>query len=451
MRFSTFDQACSYMESFTNLEKQTSYTVRTYRLDRMNALLDHFDHPEHAFRSVHVAGSKGKGSTSIFIARGLSALGYKTGLYTSPHVETYRERFTMAGLFFDDHFLLSTAEQMIEHLETFSFAEDYGYCDPTTFELLTLLSFLLFSKSGCEYAVIETGLGGRLDATNVITPIISVITPIELEHTAILGDTLEQIAGEKAGIIKSGIPVCISYQDEQAMKVLTQRAEQMHSAAERLDEAVSEIISRTTHTGEVAHISWADGHRDNLLLTMPGGFQSENASLALLVLRAIGCYDREITPQAVSQAVIPGRMELIRETPSIYIDGAHTPQSLTRVYASFRQLYPEGCVLIFGAVEGKNHELMARLSLQHFTKIIISTPGTFKRSDPKALYHLFLKELGQFHDETKPEVYLIPDPKKALDAAVEFALPCSGVVLATGSFYMAAEIRQAVKQIEGHL
>jgi dihydrofolate synthase/folylpolyglutamate synthase len=444
MRFTTFDQVCSYMESFTNLEKQTSYTVRTYRLDRMQALLDHFDHPERDFKSIHIAGSKGKGSTAVFIARGLSALGYKTGLYTSPHVETYRERFTMAGLFFDDHFLLSTADEMISRLESFTFTEDYGYSDPTTFELLSLLGFLLFSHSGCEYAVIETGLGGRLDATNVVLPIMSVITPIELEHTAILGDTLTQIAGEKAGIIKPGVPVCISYQETESMDVLIRRAAEQGSEVRLLKDEVSQIDSRTTHTGEVAHITWSDGHTDRLLLSMPGSFQSENASLALLVLRQIGCYDPELTIQAVSRAFIPGRMELIREAPSIYVDGAHTPHSLARLYASFHQLYPDSCVLVFGAVEGKDHTTMARLSLSYFSKIIISTPGSFKKSDPQALYQLFL----QLRSDEETEIYLIPDAKKALDAAVEFARPCSGVVLATGSFYMAADIRHAANAQE---
>lgn len=248
MEFTSFDTACQHIEQFTNLEKSVNYTVRTYRLDRMYALLEHFSRPQDDFMSIHVAGSKGKGSTACYIAQGLKALGHRTGLYSSPHVATYRERFTLAGMFFDDHFLLSTANDMITGLEDFHFQEEYGYSEPTTFELLTLLGFLLFSRSGCEYAVIETGLGGRLDATNVILPIISVITPIELEHTNVLGDTIELIATEKAGIIKQTVPVVMGLQRfEQTRRVISGRAEERGSELICLEDELIELKLSLIH------------------------------------------------------------------------------------------------------------------------------------------------------------------------------------------------------------
>ncbi|MFA7539910.1 MAG: bifunctional folylpolyglutamate synthase/dihydrofolate synthase, partial [Sphaerochaetaceae bacterium] len=205
MQFTNFDQFCLYMESFANLERKTGdYSPREYRLDRMGKLLTHLGNPERSFKSIHIAGSKGKGSTAIFIAKGLSALGYKTGLYASPHLVDYRERFTLSGTFFSEEALVKSGNSLVEKLEGFSFSDEWGVSEPTAFELYTAYAYLLFKENKCSWAVIETGLGGRLDATNTLTPEASVITPIELEHTAILGNTLSLIAYEKGKIIKEG-------------------------------------------------------------------------------------------------------------------------------------------------------------------------------------------------------------------------------------------------------
>ena len=162
-------------------------------------------------------------------AAGLKALGFKTGLYMSPHVVDYRERFTLAGEFFDDGIMLDTANQLRSLLEGFTFCDTYGENVPTTFELYTSFAFLLFKNAGCQWAVIETGLGGRLDATNIIIPQASVLTPIELEHTEILGGTIPLIATEKSKIIKPGIPVFVSRQLPEARKVFEEEAKAQKS------------------------------------------------------------------------------------------------------------------------------------------------------------------------------------------------------------------------------
>lgn len=203
MDFKTFDQVICYMEHFTNLEKKTDrYNTRTYRLDRMQAIMKALGNPQDSYRSIHVAGSKGKGSTASYIASGLEAAGFVTGLYMSPHVSDYRERFTLCGRFVSDDILVSTGNILAKGLEDFHFNDSMGETQPTTFELYTAFAFLLFKQIGCQWAVIETGLGGRLDATNIIQPEASVLTPIELEHTDILGDTIAKIATEKSKIIK---------------------------------------------------------------------------------------------------------------------------------------------------------------------------------------------------------------------------------------------------------
>lgn len=443
MKFTDVETAFSYFEAFTNLAKTTHYTVRTYRLDRMAALLDHFSHPEKSFKSIHIAGSKGKGSTGVFIRAGLSAKGYRTGLYVSPHVSTYRERFTIDGQFISDEILVKTINFMTEHLETFSFSEEKGYINPTTFELLTLLSFLLFKELRCDWAVIETGLGGRLDATNVIQPELSVITSIELEHTAILGDTIEKIAKEKAGIIKYQTPVVLGKLADRAEKIIVQIAESLHAEIHKLVDEVDSIDSKTHLHGEISTIYWKHTEPLHLFLQLRGNFQAENAALALLSLKTAGMNIDNQTIKALENAFIPGRMELLQENPPVFIDGAHTEQSIIKLFDSFRQIFPnkEG-LLIFGAVLGKNHEIMADYSIKYFKKIIISTPGSFKESDPDALYLLFLRKKCEL--QLNCDIILEKSPAAALNLAfhVNSESKCdNSPILISGSFYMAAEVR----------
>lgn len=450
MKFTDVDNAFSYFESFTNLAKKTHYTVRTYRLDRMFALLDHFKHPEHSFKTIHIAGSKGKGSTGVFIRAGLTAKDHKTGLYVSPHVSNYRERFTVDGQFISDEIVLKTINYMIEHLETFTFSEDKGYIKPTTFELLTLLSFLLFKETHCDWAVIETGLGGRLDATNVIRPKLSVITSIELEHTAILGDTIEKIAGEKAGIIKVQTPVVIGNLKSSAEKIIKQTAKSLNAEIHSLGNEVDSISTKTLIEGEISTISWKNKKPLRLFLQLRGNFQAENAALALLALDIVGEYACNQTIEALEKAFIPGRMELLQKNPPVFIDGAHTEHSIIKLYDSFRQIYPnkEG-TLIFGAVLGKNHELMADYSIKCFKKIIISTPGTFKESDPDALYSLFLRKKDELNSDC--DIALEKDPSTALTIALKVTADSklnNIPILVSGSFYMAAEIRSLFPEMQ---
>ena len=219
-----FDSALAYIESFTNLERLPGGSMRPYRLDRMEVLLELFGNPQNKFSSIHISGSKGKGSTGLYIACILNDAGFKTGLYTSPHVHSYRERITRAGEPFPDELLVDlivTIKQVIEGLPPGALP---GQDKPTTFELLTLLSYLAFARDGVEWAVIETGIGGRLDATNVLSPKATVHTPVELEHTEVLGDTVEKIAAEKAGIIKAGIPAYCGLQRPEALSVFAEKA-----------------------------------------------------------------------------------------------------------------------------------------------------------------------------------------------------------------------------------
>ena len=442
MQFSEFDQFCLYMESFANLEKkQSGYTTRLYRLDRMQALLNHIGNPQNDFKSIHVAGSKGKGSTARFLAQGLSALGHKTGLYTSPHLTDYRERFTLSGEFFSEIELVYAANILYDRLGDFHFEDEWGTADPTAFELYTSFAFLLFSLSSCTWAVVETGLGGRLDATNTLLPEASVLTPIELEHTAILGHTIRQIAVEKSKIIKPNVPVFISRQKADAREVFSKEADTQHSRLYDLEAEVESLATRTCHDAEHVVITWTHGERTTLNLSMRGEVQAENCALALLVLKKLNLYLPHTTERALEQATLPGRMEFLGAAPPLIIDGAHTVESLRHLLNSFTQLFGnKGNTVIYGVLDDKDHLHMTQLLLPLFDTIIVSRPGTFKKSNPEALFLLLQKETLTMREP--PRLFLEKEADKALQLARGMTSE-QGAILCTGSFYLGGEIMRA--------
>jgi len=439
------EELFAYFGSFVNFEQKQKQTIREYRLDRMHQLLKFFGNPHTRLHTIHIAGSKGKGSTAIYLARGLEALGYPTGLYSSPHISNYRERITRAGRFFPTELYLDVGGRIKKALPEFNRTVLAGKAEPTAFELFTLFAFLLFVEAGCSYAVIETGIGGRLDATNVITPQAAVITPIELEHTDILGSTLEQIASEKAGIIKPGRPVFVSRQREKALQVLREKAEQSQSPFFYFPEYPQDFSASVDSLGTRLQLQWKDdsqGQAIALNLAMQGEVQAENAALALTVLRELlpKQFSSPSYPamlQAVASAGLPGRMEKCRSTPTVILDGAHTPSSIQRTIAAFQQVYGRKGICIFGSVEGKDTVGMAEAITDAFSEIIISQPGTFKPNSPEDVAKVFHRLTASAE--------LITDPNTALQRALELS-GGTRPVLVTGSFYMVAEIRPLLQK-----
>ncbi len=436
----TLAEAFAYIEKFTNLEKIRARSMRPYRLDRMRILLSLFDEPHLSSNTVHIAGSKGKGSTGAYLASILTEAGYKTGLYTSPHVESYTERFTLAGKPIGDELIANTVETISRTLADLPSDTLPGNADPTTFELLTLTAFLAFRDAGCTWAVIETGIGGRLDATNLVQPAVTLITPIELEHTEILGTTIAQIASEKGGIIKQSIPVFCAAQKPEAEKVLrtiaAERNAPFYSINEYLSSADTEVDGSVTY----AVLTWKDGRDERFGLRMHGRVQADNAALACIAADSIlehAGVSRAVRAEArrggIESTRLPGRMEIIGTHSPIVLDAAHTPASVSRLADSFASMFAAPRILIFGSVLGKNHGAMAEALVPHFDHIIISTPGTFKQSDPAAIFDRF----SQLHSS----VVLKADPADAFSHAMALA-GGNTPILVTGSFYMIGEIRK---------
>ncbi len=449
----TLDDAFSLFESRTNLEKglPLGNPNRVYRLDRMAALCDAFGHPQDSYRTVHLAGSKGKGSTSAYIAALLNVAGRRVGIYSSPHLIDYRERFRIEGESFPENLALKTARSLLEKLPTLE-ATLPGEGGATTFELLTLFAFLLFREAGCDTAVMETGLGGRLDATNVIKkPEAIVFTPIEREHTEILGNRLAGIAAEKAGILKPGTPVWSAAQVLPVRRVFLQKTREAGVRLTKLQSRLKRIDllprGESADGSFIWQLNWKDGVEEKLHLIMGGRVQAENAALALLAVRELegGLRPGEDLAasglNALASVSLPGRFQHIQSNPNpaIIIDGAHTAGSVSALAEAFVQVTADAAwgppILLFGSVEGKDHRAMARILCggrkPFFREVIISTPGTFKPSNPA--------ELAETFRRTSADVTLIPDPDEAWNTVLSRS-GGSRPVLVTGSFFMAGEI-----------
>jgi len=436
--FNSVDEAFSYIESFINFERSKKQTIRDYRLDRMKQLLKHFGNPEKSFKSIHIAGSKGKGSTAMFLASALNTAGEKTGMYSSPHISDYRERISLAGEFFDDTLYIGAASEIVNGLKTFILDDSTGSNEPTTFELLTLMAFIIFKKTKCTWAVIETGIGGRLDATNVITPVASVLTHIEMEHTDILGDTIEKIASEKAGIIKQGVPVFTGKQLQESSEIIADKARSMNSSLIYLKDTIENPKISVTSRGTEVEFKIIDKNIHFNLKTI-GVVQAENAFLAWLVLIDLLRPDdhlKEVLIQGINKATLPGRFEILKkEGQNFVFDGAHTPVSINRLLESWNTVFKKKGILIFGSVADKNPSEMAKLLSPHFDEIIISTPGSFKESYPEEVYQIFKKNNNN--------VQLIKNPSEAYNTAIKLSEK-EKPVLVTGSFYMVSEIRKLI-------
>jgi dihydrofolate synthase/folylpolyglutamate synthase len=423
----------SWVESFTNLERgNLPFDKRNYRLDRMRRLLGMFDDPDRELSAIHVAGTKGKGSTAALIASVLHAAGHRTGLYTSPHVNSPFERITLAGEPPRSELLVRLGSEVKSALDALPAEGMPGHFAPTTFELYTLLALLYFRDAGCEHAVIEVGIGGRLDATNVIMPLVSVITPLDLEHTDVLGDTLEKIAWEKAGIIKPGVPAYIGLQPPGTKEVFRRAGVERGSAIVFLDEETQELAARVDAGGTTFTVRFTGESSEDLHLSMLGEFQAENAALALLTLRrTMPEIPMECYREGFERTVLPGRMEVRGSAPAIVLDGAHTPLAVTRLLSSFRTIFPGEAILLFGSVSGKRPQEMAAILASAFSRVIISTPGTFKESDPE--------EVAEIFRSFNPATILEKNPARALQRAREESAG-TRPILVTGSFYMIGEI-----------
>jgi len=442
MEFSTADEVYAYLDGYLNFERKLEPTE--YRLDRMQTLQRLFDWPDRSYRVIHVAGSKGKGSTATMIASILAETEGPVGLYTSPHLLSFTERIAVDGKPVSNSILLASAMELSNRFEGKKPDDFPGGETPTYFELLTLLGFLCFRRAGCTSVVVEVGLGGRLDSTNVVMPVACAITSIELEHTDLLGDTIQKIAWEKAGIIKPGIPVFTSASRLEALEVIRARAAELNAPLFELDVEARIENCITDARGTGATIQWRDESffRTPLDMRTPmiGQVQMRNATLAAMVTRSLGCGEEAII-NGLSKAKLRARFEIQTGSPTIILDGAHTEDSIKACVEDFRHLFPDGGNLLFGCAKGKPPRLMAAALRALFSEVIITRPGTFKESDPQEIEAAFKAEGFT--------VNRIDDTAVAIKKAMELAVLQGSPLLVAGSFYLCAEVASIIDRRNG--
>jgi dihydrofolate synthase/folylpolyglutamate synthase len=399
-------------------------------LDTIRTLLAGLNDPQNRFRSIHLAGSNGKGSVASALATILAGAGFRVGLYTSPHLVRFNERFCVNGRPVSDEALLSAYHAVA--------AVPAGDRSPTFFEFATAMAFHLFAEAEVDWAVIETGMGGRLDATNVLSPALSVITNISLEHAAYLGDTLEQIAAEKGGILKPGVPAVTGVREEPARGVLGEIARERSSPLFVLGtdfQAIPEAEETFLYEG-------LDGRWEAMRTGLAGGFQVDNAALTLAACELLVREGVDLPQHAVRTGLAknrwPGRLEVVAEHPRILLDGAHNLAAARLLAAYLDSLREESPVtLVVGILDDKPHREMLAALLPVCQRIIFT-----QARNERALPAETLREAAEGRGI---ELAVNPDVGEALAAARASVSPSETICVA-GSLYVVGEAKEALER-----
>lgn len=428
-----YDEILDYLYSFVDysLTKQLRYSPEKFNLDRMRALMDKLGNSQASYPVVHVAGTKGKGSTSAFIASVLNRAGYKVGLYTSPHLHDYTER-------------IQVNREPIRHqdlIDEINYLKKFIAEVPeiTTFEITTAAAFHYFAKEKVDIAVIEVGLGGRLDATNIVNPLVSVITSLSYDHMNILGDTIEKIAVEKAGIIKEGCPVVNAPQGyEQTYAILRNIAAKRRAPYIQVNEMIDYKTRNQTLKGQEILIQ-KNNHTEKFNISLLGFHQVENAATAYCVLSELikqgFQIDIDDIKNGFASAIWPCRFEIIMQEPLVVIDSAHNADSAKKLASTVQEYLPGQMItLIFGASEDKDFKGMFD-SLLPISDDIIMTKSIHPRAMEPEKLELLANEYGR-------KVTAVETLEKALDLA--FDKHKEQVILITGSIFVAAAAKEII-------
>jgi dihydrofolate synthase / folylpolyglutamate synthase len=449
-----YQESLDYLYSFIDysLKRNFRYSAEKFHLQRMFDFMSYLGDPQKDYGIIHVAGTKGKGSVSSFCAGVLTAQGYKTGLYTSPHMVEFSERIQIDGQLIPKADLVEMVDALKPVTEKVP--------EITTFELTTALAFLYFSHEKVDYAVFEVGLGGRLDATNIVDPLVSVITSISYDHVQILGDTLSEIAGEKGGIIKPGKPVVVAPQKEEARRKLEAIAQERNApliqvgrdylyAAESHSLDGQNFLLWTPDEQPLVDEFIETAGRDvwsplRLRIPLLGFHQIENAATAYAALKTSEKFGVNLSQKAYQTGFAnnhwPGRMELLRRHPPVLIDSAHNRYSALRLRQAVADYFPGlPIVMVFGASEDKDIAGMFQELLPRVQRVIAT-----QSVHPRAIDAEKIVELAHRWGRSAESIIPIED---ALTAALEEAGQES-VVLITGSIFVAAAAREILSDLK---
>ena len=401
-------------------------------LERMRDFMHALGDPQEKLRYVHIAGTNGKGSACVMTQSILTAAGFRTGLYISPHLDQFNERLSIDGQMISDADLRRLAARVRAAAETLGE-------EPTDFEMITAMAFCWFEEQHCDLVVLEVGMGGRLDATNVISsPEVCAIMHIGLDHTEFLGDTVEQVAVEKAGILKPGADCVLYHQLPGVMEVVQKRfADVNHDAAARL--VITDPTAFTAHARNIDGQVFDYRARQHLRIQLLGNYQMENA---MAVLDIIDCLIRRgwgISKDAIrtglARATWPGRFEVLSRDPLLIVDGAHNPNGVEALVDTIRAYFPDQKInFVMGVMKDKDYHTMLRLIAPYAARFITELPDAHRALRPEQLK----SEIRAYFDgpvETADSV------TAAVQRAMEIAEGTNVITICFGSLYQVAEIR----------
>ncbi len=435
-----YENAVRYLLSLgRELAAPTQAAAAKFNLENITLLLERLGRPDRAYPCVHIAGTNGKGSTAAFLEKILREAGFRTGLNTSPHLERINERIRISGKeIADERFaeIFTRIHAVIEEL----LAEGNLRAHPTYFECVTALAFEAFARERVDFAVIEVGLGGRLDATNVVTPLVSIITRIDFDHENYLGHSLREIAGEKAGILKPLVPAVFAGQLPEAREVLLEKAKELRCLVVETSEAYR-VEDETVENGlarEVA-VEIASGKSFLLEPRLAGRFQLRNALNAVAAARILQDRKYRVTDENIVTGIAttewPGRLERLQTRPDVYLDGAHNPGAARELARFLEENFAGRKVyLIFGAMRDKAVDEVTGMLFPHAQEVIFTQPGT-----PRAVSARQLAEMAGDHAK---KFAVIEGAEQALESALAKAGPEDAIFI-TGSLYLVGELRHA--------
>jgi dihydrofolate synthase/folylpolyglutamate synthase len=437
-----YDSAVRYLLSLGRELAAPTQAAAKFDLENISVLSERLGRPDRAYPAAHIAGTNGKGSTAAFLESILRHAGFRTGLNTSPHLEKINERIRVNGAEIPDSDFsqtLTRIQSLIEEL----LASGKLRAHPTYFECVTAMAFQYFAKTRVEFGVFEVGLGGRLDATNILTPVVSVITRIDFDHENFLGHSLREIAAEKAGILKKGVPAVVAAQPPEAREVILARAEELGCPvieaplAYRVDEQTIENGCVRARVTEIA-----SGWSVKLAPQLAGRFQLQNAMNAVAAARTLCARGYRISARAIEQgiaaAVWPGRLEKVQSRPDIYVDGAHNPGAARELSAFWEENFAGRKIfLLYGALRDKAVDEIAGVLFPHAVEVVFTEPRT-----PRAISASQLSEIAAHHASRSS---VIADAEQALDYLLSKAAP-QDAVFVTGSLYLVGQLRHQWKQ-----
>jgi len=420
-----YDQAIEYLQDLGNFGINLG-------MARIKSLLELMGNPERELKCIHIAGTNGKGSTSMLLAAVLQAAGYRVGVYTSPHLQSYEERFMVNGHSISEQDFASLLSGIQPHVDQVAAAIGEH---PTQFEVLTAIAYDYFRAQQVDYVVLEVGLGGTLDSTNTITPLLSVITNISFDHMDRLGTTIAAIATNKAGIIKEGVPVVTAATGE-ALDIIEQAAAAKNSVAVNvLREYSWELISATPR-GQIFDIQTPHRKYEKVNIGLLGPHQLENCAITLATVEQLSEMGLLIGESALYQgfaaAQWPGRFEIVSESPVIILDGAHNPSGAAALHSTLKTVFPDvETVLVVGILADKDYRMMLREFSAAAELIILTTADSPRAADPQ-------KIAAEISD---CEVTVIPDLTEAVAAGIRQA-GMGKVVCICGSLYTVGKARE---------